>query len=269
MAAPTALSSTWDLVADAYLLDQVPHFEAFAEMALDIIGVDGVDIYEVADVACGPGTLALKAAARGARVAALDFSPAMISQLKGRLASSQMQAEVVVGDGQALPWADGRFHAAFSMFGLMFFPDRAAGFRELHRVLRKDGRALVSSWVPIDQVPILRDAIALLMQAAHAPSTPSAPAPLSTPETFRAEMEAAGFVDVEIEERSVLVPFASPTALLEWMSRSAPIMVMKQNMGNAAFDEVYARWNVAMMEQHGAMPLQYPLVALFGTGRRS
>jgi len=40
-------------------------------------------------------------------------------------------------------------------------------------------------------------------------------------------------------------------------------------MGDAAFDDVFARWKVAMMEKHGAMPLQYPLVALFGTGRRA
>jgi len=42
-----------------------------------------------------------------------------------------------VADGQALPFADGEFEAAFSMFGLMFFPDRAKGFAELRRTSRR------------------------------------------------------------------------------------------------------------------------------------
>jgi len=50
-----------------------------------------------------------------------------------------LDVESLVGDGMALPLADGAFDVAFSMFGLMFFPDRPRGFRELRRVLVREG----------------------------------------------------------------------------------------------------------------------------------
>jgi ubiquinone/menaquinone biosynthesis C-methylase UbiE len=42
-------------------------------------------------------------------------------------------ADVRVGDGQDLPFDDDVFDGAFSLVGPVFFPDRAAGFRELRR----------------------------------------------------------------------------------------------------------------------------------------
>lgn len=36
------------------------------------------------------------------------------------------------------------------MFGLMFFPDRLAGLREMRRVVRPGCPAVISSWVPFD-----------------------------------------------------------------------------------------------------------------------
>ena len=97
------------------------------------------------DVAAGPGTLAFIASAAGAHVTAIDFSPDMIDRLRARSVREGVQIEARVGDGQALPFDDATFEHAFSMFGLMFFPDRAKGFRELCRVLVPGGRAVVSS----------------------------------------------------------------------------------------------------------------------------
>lgn len=274
MPAPlTTLSSTWDLVAGPYTQNVAPHFETFAEFALDDAAVEAGN--DVADVACGPGTLALKAVARGAKVKALDFSPGMVEELKKKSSTmTSRDLDVVVGDGQALPWPDKSFDAAFSMFGLMFFPDRDKGFRELLRVLRPGGRAVVSSWVEISEVPLLNDALTTLMQAASAisgePVQPPPPRPgLSVADDYTREMGGAGFADVNVEQRSVLVPFASPTALLEWMTGSmAPVVLMKKSWGDARFAEVFLRWKVSMMEKHGALPVELPLVALMGIGRR-
>src|SRR5699024_11098930 len=98
----------------------------------------------VLDVACGPGTLTLLAAAAGATVTALDFSSPMIAQLRTRAAALDLASAVEVheGGGQRLPFASAVFDAAFSMFGLMFFPDRHAGLRELARVLKPGCPAL-------------------------------------------------------------------------------------------------------------------------------
>ncbi len=272
MASPMSLPSTWDLVASTYTDEIAPLFRTFVDEALDAAHVTGSNAegsQHVVDVACGPGTLALRAAERGARVKAIDFSPDMIELLNQAAHAGGHDAAIdaVVGGGQALPYDHGLFDAGFSLFGLMFFPDRAAGFRELWRVLRKGGAVVVTSWLPNNVVPILKDAIATLGVVTNQPSL--LPSPLGDPEEFQRELEAAGFVDVNISERSVLVPFPSSTALLQWMARGlAPIVITRQEMGEAAWGEVFLRWKVAMIELHGGKEIELPLIANFARGTR-
>lgn len=87
-----------------------------------------------------------------------------------------------MADGQALPFDDNIFDGAFSLAGLIFFPDRAAGFRELRRVLRPGRRAVVSSIASV-QGPLGRvlDAIRAML-----PGLPSAGGngPLGDPVEF-------------------------------------------------------------------------------------
>lgn len=44
----------------------------------------------------------------------------------------------------ALPWTDGRFSVVGSLNCLKFVPDPAKALREMHRVLRPDGRLVVT-----------------------------------------------------------------------------------------------------------------------------
>jgi ubiquinone/menaquinone biosynthesis C-methylase UbiE len=53
-------------------------------------------------------------------------------------------------DAQALPFPDGSFDVVACQFGMMFLPDRAAGYREARRVLRPGGRFLFNVWDRIE-----------------------------------------------------------------------------------------------------------------------
>ena len=59
-------------------------------------------------------------------------------------------------DATKLPFADGAFDAVVCQFGLMFFPDKAAGIREAFRVLRSGGQYLFNVWDAIEHTPITR-----------------------------------------------------------------------------------------------------------------
>ncbi|MBV9325542.1 MAG: methyltransferase domain-containing protein [Chloroflexi bacterium] len=98
------------------------------------------------DIAAGTGTLTLGASDAGIHVTAVDFAPGMVQFLRERLREVGVQSRVEEMDGQALAFGDGEFHAACSMFGLIFFPDLAAGAREMRRVVRPGGRVLVAVW---------------------------------------------------------------------------------------------------------------------------
>jgi ubiquinone/menaquinone biosynthesis C-methylase UbiE len=234
---PLAVPEPWDLVVPEYMRELMPVFEAFARDALSRTGVGQGS--RVVDVAAGPGTLALLAAQAGAKVTAVDFSPGMIAALRERAAGARLDVEALVGDGMALPLPDRAFDAGFSLFGLMFFPDRARGFRELHRVLVPGGRAVVSSWMPLDRSPVMNavyKSFAELMTAGGGGG--GAPRdgmmPLGDPETCQREMSGAGFADVAVHERQAPVHYASTEALVDAMIRSsAPIVLARKALGEA------------------------------------
>jgi SAM-dependent methyltransferase len=188
--------------------------------------------WDILDVAAGPGTLVLEAASRVRAATALDFSEPMLDELRAR--SADIRAiRVVHGDGQALPFADGAFDAAFSMFGLMFFPDRGKGFVEMLRVLRPGGVAVVSSWAPVSRSPLMR-----LMFGALRAADPSRPEPsekplsLENPEVLTKEMTVAGFSEVVVEAHEARLAVASADELWHKMSRSsAPLVMLQKKLG--------------------------------------
>ena len=213
---PLAVAEPWDRVAEGYVTETMPFLEGFAEKANALVEVRADA--RVLDVAAGPGTLSFLLAPRVAEVVAVDFAPSMIEQLRRRAQRDAVRNVVAsVMDGQALTLPNASFDLAFSMFGLMFFPDRPRGFAELHRVLRTGGTAVVSSWAPVERSPSMQAIFGALRAAV--PEMASAPRPsagLDSSETFMREFRAAGFEDVAIHSVVHALPFATTAAL--WAS---------------------------------------------------
>ena len=87
----------------------------------------------------------------GAKVLAVDFSTAMVellSQKTQRLGLTNLQSRVM--DGTALDLEDASFDVVGSQFGVMLFPDRAAGLSEMARATRPGGPDLFECAFPRD-----------------------------------------------------------------------------------------------------------------------
>jgi SAM-dependent methyltransferase len=99
----------------------------------------------VADLGCGPGLLAQEMAAKvgehGA-VECLDFSSSMIALAQRRCASLGW-VNVRSGDVSALPYVTDAFDAAVCTQVYEYLRDVGPALRELYRILRPGGRALV------------------------------------------------------------------------------------------------------------------------------
>lgn len=260
---PTA--QVWDLVADGYARHAATVLAPFAEHALECAALPPGA--EIADVAAGSGLLSLAAAERGARVHAVDISPAMVDGLRAVAAATGLDIVAEVADGQHLPLADADVDAAFSLFGLMFFPDRVRGFAELRRVLRPGGIAVVTSWAPAAESSLMR---ALFGALAAGDPRVTLPQPnlldLENPEVFRSEMRSAGFAGVVIQRYTVEVSYPDGQTLWESLTASsAPLALLRQRVGEWEWGRRTAR---ALDHLDIAYRPHTPLstTALFGIG---
>jgi ubiquinone/menaquinone biosynthesis C-methylase UbiE len=111
-------------------------------------------------------------------------------------------------DALALPFDDGTFDAVVCQFGVMFFPDKRAGFREALRVLRPGGRFLFSVWDRIENNEMARtvsDAVAALFPADPPQFLARTPHGHHDTAILRDTLAQAGFTRVEVatvEKRS-------------------------------------------------------------------
>jgi len=265
---PLAEPAAWDRVASGYETDIAPVFEDYAREALRIAGVrPGMS---VVDVATGPGTLAALATKAGAQVSAIDFSEEMIALLHQRINDEGLTGiTALVGDGMALPFADASFDAGFSMFGIMFFPDRAKGFAELRRVLRPGAKAVVSSWVPMTRVPLMIATFGFLGEQ-FPDLMPSKPLPpvLSDAESCRAEMTAAGFADVQVIEHTASFAVPSMAVLVASFMRSNAVVAGLAHRAGDRWHGTEDKLLSRLVEQFGPGEQAMSMTALITSGAR-
>jgi SAM-dependent methyltransferase len=149
--------------------------------------------HRVLDVACGPGTVAAAAAARGAIAEALDFSAEMVAVAR----ALHPVIAVREGDAEALPYGDGSFAAVVSSFGLHHVPRPEVALVEAHRVLIPRGRAAFTVWAaPAENVAwsLVFDAVGRHGDRAAAKAPPPGGS-FNRPEDCLHALEAAGFAD--------------------------------------------------------------------------
>jgi len=266
---PLSSSEPWNLVADGYAETTMLVFEQYAEEAIAASRLK--PCATVLDVACGPGTLALKVVRTADKVHGIDFSESMLAVFKKKIEQAgHGNISLHCGDAQALPYPDGMFDAAFSLFGLMFFPDRKKGFAEIHRTLKPGGSIAVTSWAPVDQSPAMQT-----MFGAVRAIKPDLPQPqrsigtLENPEVFKQEMQDAGFRNVEI--RSITKPFPVTTISEFWESMvkgSAPIQMLKKSLGGAAWREKEILALDYLKERLPSLPTELTSDAWLGVGMK-
>jgi ubiquinone/menaquinone biosynthesis C-methylase UbiE len=232
----------WDLVADGYVEETMPVFEKWAQDGIKrVCPRQG---HSVIDIATGPGTVALLLSPIVQKVVALDFSRNMIAHLNKVIKERNITNIVAdVCDCQALPYEDSTFDHAFSQFGLMFFPDRVKGFREMYRVLKPGGKAAVYSWAPLSESPamtMMMNALAAGFPEVNPQETQSKTIVfgLDNLDVFRSEMAQAGFRDIIFESIVHEYPRFDPAGFWKRMLRgSAPVTVMKNSTDPITWSE--------------------------------
>src|SRR5256712_3767375 len=105
------------------------------------------------DVACGSGKLTAqlaRIAGPSGRVVGLDFSPRMLEVAR----HEHPGVEFTDGDALNLPFDQATFDASTIAFGLRNLADPVRGLREMLRVVKPEGRAVVLEFVRPPRGPI-------------------------------------------------------------------------------------------------------------------
>jgi ubiquinone/menaquinone biosynthesis C-methylase UbiE len=159
---------------------------------------------DVLETAAGTGVLTRAIASRlpaPTRIVATDLNQPMLDHAAARLP----QADRITwrqADALSLPFGDHGFDAAVCQFGVMFFPDRVAGYREARRVVKPGGRFLFNVWDDIARnefADVVTKTLATLFPDNPPDFMARVPHGYHDTDTIRQELTAAGFGSISVE----------------------------------------------------------------------
>lgn len=166
----------------------------------------------VLDIGCGCGQTSLELAQRvgpAGQVSGVDISEPML-EVARRRGGAAANVSFLASDAQTQVFPPGGFDLAFSRFGVMFFDDPTAAFRNIAAALTPGGRLAFVCWRPMLENPwmgVPMFAALPLLPPMPPPADPTAPGPFAfaDPERLRAILAAAGFADIDIQPHDQLI----------------------------------------------------------------
>ncbi len=129
-----ARPADWALSED----QQTPTYEAA------LARIDLQPGQSVLDIGCGVGAFLRLVADRGARPFGLDASPALLEVARTPLPDADLR----VGDMEALPYADDSFDLVTGFNAFFFANDIVAALREAGRVAKRGAPVVIQVWGP-------------------------------------------------------------------------------------------------------------------------
>ncbi len=99
--------------------------------------------FKVLEIGCGLGTDGAQFAKAGAHYTGVDLTEAAVELARKRFELFELPGKFQTADAENLSFADESFDLVYSHGVLHHTPDTAKAIREVHRVLRPGGRAMV------------------------------------------------------------------------------------------------------------------------------
>ncbi|MGN6871250.1 MAG: class I SAM-dependent methyltransferase [Solirubrobacteraceae bacterium] len=273
----TRLHGMWASVADGWRA----HGEfidgrgsAVTERMFELTSLRAGD--RVLELACGPGSVGLGAAARvgpAGEVVVSDVAAEMTAIALERaraLGLANVRGRVL--DLESIEEPDDAYDVVLCREGLMLALDPARGAREIARVLRSGGRAALAVWGPRERNPwlgLVFDAVSAELGCPVPP--PGMPGPFSLTDAGRlaALLSEAGLSQVEISELSV--PLRAPTFEAWWGATCAlagPLTQILASLPDSTAERLRARARKSAQPYETRDGLDFPGVTLIASGRR-
>lgn len=174
-------------------------------------------------------------------------------------------------DAEDLDVPDASFDAAICRLGLMFFPRPAKALAEMHRALRRGGKATVvifsvpeRNFSPAAAMAIIRRHIAL------PPPQPGQPGPfaLARPGVLEAAYADAGFRDVQVRAIPTVQRFASADDCVAFLLRTTVLQTLLADASEAQREVVWREVTEAHRQFEGSRICEVPYELLLAVGTK-
>jgi SAM-dependent methyltransferase/alkylhydroperoxidase family enzyme len=217
------------------------------------LGVGASD--RLLDIACGAGLAVELAGLRGAICAGIDASPRLVAVARDR----SPNADVRVGDMNALPWGDDSFDVITSFRGIWGTTPGAVA--EAHRVLVPGGRIGLTVWGHIKASPGAWAFAPFALAAEPKVQNQAAMVALGRPGAGEALLVDMGFTDVERIDVPFVLEFADPESYARALASTGPAFESIQAVGEKAF--LASAVELGRQQIRKGLPLRAP-IALVG-----
>lgn len=198
----------------------------------------------VLDIGCGTGGTAMALADLAGpqgRVLGVDISRPMLEVARTR-AAGRSNMSFVEADAAVTPFAAGSADLVFSKFGVMFFADPEAAFRNIHKAMKPNGRLAFICWRGLAENPFATIPMGAALK--HLPPQPKgdphAPGPFAFADPVRVGhiLMQAGFKTPAFAAFDATMTIGRKAASA---AREAVLMGMASRLLIDASDEVKAK----------------------------
>jgi SAM-dependent methyltransferase len=205
------------------------------------------------DIGCGCGHPTLSLARRigpNGSVVGIDISQPMLAVAKtlaDKAPSKSAPVTFIKADAQTHRFSGKAFDLVFSRFGVMFFEDPVAAFRNIRSAMRPDGRLAFCCWQPRTVNPFMTVPAMAAMELLPPPPEmpPRAPGPFA--------FEDAGYVDSILSEAGFTTIDITPV--------SQPLIFGKGLSAEEIIDRLVQIGPIAQMVREAPDALRQPVLA--------
>jgi SAM-dependent methyltransferase len=186
----------------------------------------------VIDIGCGCGTTSFEIARRvgaSGRVTAVDISRPMLEVARRDAEQNRVHnITFLEADAQAYSFQSASSDALYSRFGVMFFIDPVAAFKNLLAALKpKSGRLAFVCWRPLKENPWMGIPVKAAMQhlPPQEPPDPLAPGPFAFADAERVKriLGEAGFSEIAAKPHDQKVQLGPLDNAVEHCTRVGPL----------------------------------------------